>query len=103
MFGMNSLVLSWMEEMPMPGDLVDGIVAALEGDAPAPAPELLDESPGPAAQATAPAPAPAVEAAAPAPATPQKGSDDINDTVRRIIAETDPELLRALKQALDAA
>ena len=32
MFGMNSLVLSWMEEMPMPEDLVDSIVAALEGD-----------------------------------------------------------------------
>jgi len=43
MFGMNSLVLSWMEEMPMPEDLVDSIVAALEGDgqpsAPAPEPE----------------------------------------------------------------
>ena len=41
MFGMNSLVLSWMEEMPMPEDLVDGIVAALESDAQpsAPAPE----------------------------------------------------------------
>ena len=43
MFGMNSLVLSWMEEMPMPEDLVDGILAALEGDgqpsAPAPEPE----------------------------------------------------------------
>ena len=88
MFGMNSLVLSWMEEMPMPGDLVDSIVAALESDAPAPAPELLEESPA---------------LAAPAPAMPQKGSGDINDTVRRIIAETDPELLRALKQALDAA
>ena len=88
MFGMNSLALSWMEEAPMPGDLVDGIVAALE--TPAPAPELLDESP-------APAPAPA-----PAPIR-QEGSGDINETVRRIIAETDPELLRALKQALDAA
>ena len=92
MFGMNSLVLGWMEETPMPGDLVDGIVAALESDAPAPAPELFDESPAPAAQA--PAPAPAMR---------QEGSGDINDTVRRIIAETDPELLRALKQALDAA
>ena len=39
MFGMNSLVLSWMEETPMPGDLVDGIVAALESGAPAPEPE----------------------------------------------------------------
>ena len=76
----------------MPEDLVEGIVAALESDAPAPAPELLDESPAAAA-----------EAAAIAPAMPQKGSGDINDTVRRIIAETDPELLRALKQALDAA
>ena len=49
MFGMNSLVLSWMEEMPMPEDLVDSIVAALEGDgqpsAPAPesAPKQQDE------------------------------------------------------------
>ena len=43
-FGMNSLVLSWEEEMPMPEGLVDGVVAALEGGeqpvpAPAPAPE----------------------------------------------------------------
>ena len=76
----------------MPEDLVDSIVSALEGDAPAPAPEPLDEGPVPTA-----------EAAALAPAMPQKGSGDINETVRRIIAETDPELLRALKQALDAA
>ena len=92
MFGMNSLVLSWMEKAPMPGDLADGIVAALDSDAPVPAPEVLDDSPAPAAPV-----------AAPAPAMCQEGSGDINDTVRRIIAETDPELLWALKQALDAA
>jgi len=88
MFGMNSLVLSWMEEMPMPEDLVDGIVAALEGDAPAPAPEPEGES------SVAPAPAVAV-----APAQPSQAKDaDITHTVRRIIA--DPELVAALKQAL---
>ena len=49
MFGMNSLVLSWMEEMPMPEGLVDDIVVALEGDAqpsapaPGPAPRQQDE------------------------------------------------------------
>ena len=49
MFGMNSLVLSWMEAAPMPGDLVDGIVAALEGNGQPsepvlePAPQQQDE------------------------------------------------------------
>ena len=30
MFGMNSLVLTWEKEMPMPNGLVDGVMAALE-------------------------------------------------------------------------
>ena len=37
--GAGSLALSWVEETPMPEGIVDGIVAALESDAPAPAPE----------------------------------------------------------------
>jgi hypothetical protein len=30
LFGMNSLVLSWLEETPMPEGLVDSILAAIE-------------------------------------------------------------------------
>ena len=93
MFGMNSLALSWMEEMPMPGDLVDSIVAALEGDAAAPAPEPLDQSLAPA------------QTAATTPASPTQ-SGDVQGTVRRVIAElsaeADRELLLALKKALAA-
>ena len=89
MFGMNSLVLSWMEATPMPEDLVDGIVAALESDAPAPTPDLLNESPAPTA--------------APALTSPTQ-SGDVQGTVRRVIAElsaeADRELLLALKKAL---
>ena len=88
MFGMNSLVLSWMEEMPMPEDLVDNIVAALESDAPPPAPE--PEGEGSASLA--------LTSAQPAPRSQPDRSADIKDTVRGIIA--DPELVLALKQAL---
>ena len=80
-----------MEEMPMPEDLVDSIVAALEGDAPAPAPEALDEGPAPA------------QTAVPAPGNTMP-TDDAQGTVRRVIAElsADRELLLELKKALAA-
>ena len=77
----------------MPGDLVDGIVAALESDAPAPVPAASDEGPAP------------IEAAAPVPASSTQ-SGDVQGTVRRVIAElsaeADRELLLALKKALAA-
>ena len=80
----------------MPGDLVDGIVAALESDALAPAP-----APAPAASDEGPAPTSPV--AAPASLTQSGGVDG---TVRRVIAElsaeSDRELLLALKKALAA-
>ena len=86
MFGMNSLVLSWMEGTPMPGDMVDGIVAALEGDAPAPAPEPEPEpGPQPASNSTTPITV----------ALTADKEADLKATVLRLEAE-----LAAVKQAL---
>ena len=44
LFGMNDLVLSWMEEAPMPETLPDDIAAALQMDA---IPELPEPEPEP--------------------------------------------------------
>ena len=69
----------------MPEGLVDGIVAALESDAPAPAPE-------PEPSGSAPAPMPDVETGQ-APATGKE--TDLKATVQRLAAE-----LATVKQAL---
>ena len=88
MFGMNDLALSWMEETPMPENLPDDIIAAL-----------------PSSLSRVTAAEPSQKSASPARVSSQQvtQSIDINDTVRRLIRETDRDLLLALKEALAAA
>ena len=56
MFGLNKLVIPWMLGTPMPGDLVDKVLEAMEisgGAQPEPQPEPLAPAPAPAAPAGA--------------------------------------------------
>ena len=82
-FGMNELVLTWLEEEPMPGALCDDIVAALEDTASVPAAADVNISDADTAQAVAPA------------RTSASSDTDLAATVQRLAAE-----LATLKQHL---